>query len=40
MVVGKGYFVFPVIQYFGGVGKTIWPDEIKEQEMQIPDYAK
>lgn len=40
MVVGKGYFVFPVIQYFGGVGKTIWPDEIKEQEIQIPDYAK
>jgi branched-chain amino acid transport system substrate-binding protein len=40
MVVGKGYFVFPVIQYFGGVGKTIWPDEIKEQDMQIPPFAK
>jgi branched-chain amino acid transport system substrate-binding protein len=40
MLVGKGYFVFPVIQYFGGVGKTIWPDEIKEQDMQIPPYAK
>jgi branched-chain amino acid transport system substrate-binding protein len=40
MVVGKGAFVFPVIQYFGGVGKTMWPDEIKEQDMQIPDYAK
>jgi branched-chain amino acid transport system substrate-binding protein len=36
MVVGKGYFVFPVIQYFGGVGKTIWPDEILEQDIQIP----
>lgn len=40
MVVGKGYFVFPVIQYFGGVGKTVWPDEIKEQDLQIPDFAK
>jgi branched-chain amino acid transport system substrate-binding protein len=40
MLVGKGYFVFPVIQYFGGIGKTIWPDEIKEQDMQIPPYAK
>lgn len=40
MVVGKGFFAFPVIQYFGGVGKTIWPDDIKEQEIQIPDYAK
>jgi len=40
MVVGKGYFVFPVIQYFGGLGKTIWPDEIKEQDLQIPPYAK
>ncbi|MFN2151357.1 MAG: ABC transporter substrate-binding protein [Anaerolineales bacterium] len=40
MVVGKGYFVFPVIQYFDGVGKTIWPDEIKEQDLQIPPYAQ
>lgn len=40
MVVGKGYFVFPVIQYFGGVGKTIWPDEIKEQDMQVPSFAQ
>ncbi len=35
MVVGKGNFVFPVIQYFEGVGKQIWPDEIKEQDMQV-----
>jgi len=40
MVVGQGEFVFPVIQYSGGVGKTMWPDEIKEQDMQVPDYAK
>jgi branched-chain amino acid transport system substrate-binding protein len=40
MLVGKGAFVFPVIQYFGGVGKTVWPDEIKEQDVQIPEYAK
>lgn len=40
MVVGKGAFVFPVIQYFGGAGKTMWPDEIKEQDMQVPAYAK
>ena len=36
MVVGKGYFVFPVIQYFGGEGITVWPDEIKKQDLQIP----
>ena len=36
MVVGKGYFVFPVIQYFGGTGKVVWPDEIKEQDLQVP----
>jgi len=40
MVVGQGAFVFPVIQYFSGVGKTIWPEEIKEQDMQVPPYAK
>ncbi|MFZ5819955.1 MAG: ABC transporter substrate-binding protein [Chloroflexota bacterium] len=36
MVVGQGAFVFPVIQYFGGTGKTVWPEEIKEQDMQAP----
>jgi branched-chain amino acid transport system substrate-binding protein len=36
MVVGKGYFVFPVIQYLEGAGITIWPDEIKEQDLQLP----
>lgn len=36
MVVGKGFFVFPVIQYFSGEGITIWPDEIKQQDMQVP----
>lgn len=40
MVVGQGAFVFPVIQYFGGTGKTVWPEEIKEQDMQVPPYAQ
>lgn len=40
MVVGQGAFVFPVIQYFGGTGKTVWPEEIKEQDMQVPVYAE
>ncbi len=40
MVVGKGVFVFPVIQYFGGVGKTIWPEELQEQALQVPPYFK
>lgn len=40
MVVGKGEFAFPVIQYFGGVGKTVWPPEMKEQELQLPAALK
>ena len=26
-VVGKGYFIFPVLQYTNGVGNIIWPDD-------------
>jgi branched-chain amino acid transport system substrate-binding protein len=40
MVVGKGLFAFPVIQYFEGVGKVVWPDEMKEADLQIPEFAK
>jgi len=36
MVVGKGKFAFPVIQYFNGEGKTIWPAEMKQQDFQAP----
>ncbi len=40
MVVGQGEFAFPVIQYFGGVGKTIWPPELQEQALQVPAALK
>jgi branched-chain amino acid transport system substrate-binding protein len=33
-VVGKGYYIFPVLQYFDGVGKIIFPPEWAEQELQ------
>lgn len=35
-IVGKGYYIFPVIQYFKGAGKIIWPPEWKEADLQIP----
>ncbi len=35
-VVGSGYFVFPVIQYFGGAGKVIYPAEAREAELALP----
>lgn len=35
-VVGKGYFAFPVIQYFDGTGVVIWPDESKEADLKLP----
>jgi branched-chain amino acid transport system substrate-binding protein len=35
-VVGVGYYIFPVIQYFGGEGKMVWPDVWKESDLQIP----
>jgi branched-chain amino acid transport system substrate-binding protein len=37
-VVGKGYFIFPVIQYFGGVGTVVYPDEAREADLKVPPY--
>lgn len=39
-VVGDGYFIFPVLQYFDGVGKIVWPDVWKVADLAIPEYAK
>lgn len=39
-VVGPGAFVFPVIQYVGGVGKVIYPDDAKEVDFQLPPFMK
>jgi branched-chain amino acid transport system substrate-binding protein len=35
-VVGKGHYIFPVIQYFDGKGTIVWPDEWKEADIKIP----
>jgi branched-chain amino acid transport system substrate-binding protein len=32
-VVGKGYYIFPVLQYFEGEGKVVYPPEWAEQEL-------
>jgi branched-chain amino acid transport system substrate-binding protein len=34
MVVGKGYYIFPVLQYHGGKGTVIWPDEWKTGDIE------
>lgn len=39
-VVGKGYYIFPVIQYFGGKGTIIWPEEWKSADIKVPDNMK
>jgi len=36
-VVGKNYFVFPVVQYFEGAGKIIWPDAWKVSDFEPPE---
>ncbi len=33
-VVGKGFYTFPVLQYFDGTAKVIWPEEWKEADIQ------
>lgn len=39
-VVGKGYYIFPVTQYFDGKAKIIWPDEWKDADLAIPANMK
>jgi branched-chain amino acid transport system substrate-binding protein len=34
MVVGKGYFIFPVLQYHGGEATVIWPYEWKTGSIE------
>ena len=36
MVIGKEGFIFPIIQYFGGEGKIIWPLDWAEAELVVP----
>lgn len=35
MVVGEGYYLDPVIQYFGGTGVAIWPADYAEAELKV-----
>ena len=39
-VVGEDYYIFPVLQYFGGEGKMVWPDAWQEDELVIPPWVK
>lgn len=35
MVVGEGYYLDPVVQYFGGEATIIWPDFLKEDDLKV-----
>ncbi len=35
-VVGKGYYIFPVLQYFDGEGVVVYPPEWAEQQITPP----
>lgn len=37
-VVGEGDFIFPVLQYWKGHGKVIWPRSWKESDLELPSY--
>lgn len=39
-IVGMGYYIFPVIQYFGGEGKIVWPDVWKEADPEVPPLMR
>ncbi len=35
-VVGGGFYIFPVLQYFGGKSTIVWPSEWKTGTLRIP----
>jgi len=35
-VVGQGFYSFPIVQYFGGEGVKIYPENVAEQEFTPP----
>ena len=39
-VVDQQHYMFPVVQYFGGKGKVVWPDAWKEADLQVPPHLK
>ncbi len=39
-VVGKDYYIYPVIQYHGGEGTVIWPQPWAEGQFEVPPYFK
>jgi branched-chain amino acid transport system substrate-binding protein len=39
-VVGKGYYIFPIVQYFGGEAHIVWPFEWKEIDLEIPSELR
>lgn len=40
MIVDQGWYLLPVLQYFGGEATIIWPPEWKTGDLAIPDYMK
>ncbi|MEW6113248.1 MAG: ABC transporter substrate-binding protein, partial [Thermodesulfobacteriota bacterium] len=38
--IGQDYYIFPVIQYFKGEGRIVWPAAWKQADLQVPDYLK
>lgn len=35
-IVGEEYYMFPVIQYFGGKGTVVWPGNMADDSLKVP----
>jgi branched-chain amino acid transport system substrate-binding protein len=35
-VIGKGEYIFPVIQYSGGQGQIVFPPDVKTTDFKAP----
>lgn len=40
LVVGEHYYIFPVIQYFDGKGRIVWPPAWAEAKFTLPPWFK
>lgn len=39
-IVKEGYYIYPMLQLIDGEMKVVWPENVKETDAVIPDYAK
>jgi branched-chain amino acid transport system substrate-binding protein len=40
LMVGEGYFTFPLAQYFGGKPVYLWPEAVRKADLKVPAWMQ